>query len=134
MHCVGIGLGMRGLDCSLVTLAPEAFRTYMLRGLDSNQEYPAPKAGVLPLNDPASKKQLMPIIASAVYWSSGRELNPLPSPWQGDILPVNYRCGTKVIIPSHDRRLNVRIRECSELIVIDVLSVATVVRGTFLRT
>ncbi len=25
----------------------------MLRGLDSNQEYPAPKAGVLPLNDPA---------------------------------------------------------------------------------
>lgn len=27
---------------------------YMLRGLDSNQEYPAPKAGVLPLNDPAS--------------------------------------------------------------------------------
>ena len=23
--------------------------------------------------------------------SGGRELNPLPSPWQGDILPVNYR-------------------------------------------
>ena len=25
-----------------------------LRGLDSDQEYPAPKAGVLPLNDPAA--------------------------------------------------------------------------------
>ncbi len=24
-----------------------------LRGLDSNQEYPLPKSGVLPLNDPA---------------------------------------------------------------------------------
>lgn len=23
-------------------------------------------------------------------WSEGRELNPRPSPWEGDILPLNY--------------------------------------------
>lgn len=35
---------------------------YVLRGLDSNQEYPAPKAGVLPLNDPASYGHTLPVI------------------------------------------------------------------------
>ena len=24
------------------------------------------------------------------YWSERRDLNPRPSPWQGDVLPLNY--------------------------------------------
>lgn len=74
----------------------------LLRGLDSNQEYLAPKASVLPLNDPALIVFLVTItgyqffvlcrnsLKKLVILSGRRELNPLSSPWQGDILPVNY--------------------------------------------
>lgn len=78
-----------------------------LRGLDSNQEYPAPKAGVLPLNDPANirfrflrlqriakgssvRTRLCDILYRIIDLSGRRELDPLPSPWQGDVLPMNY--------------------------------------------
>ncbi len=30
-------------------------------------------------------------------WSGGRELDPRPSPWEGDILPLNYRRLTKIL-------------------------------------
>ncbi len=29
-------------------------------------------------------------IKNSMAWSEGRESDPLPSPWEGDILPVNY--------------------------------------------
>ena len=65
----------------------------------------APKATVLPLDDPA--KNRFPRLAPWYYifhfatapnrriltrelWSEGRDLNPRPSPWQGDVLPLNY--------------------------------------------
>ena len=28
--------------------------------------------------------------------SGGRDLNPRPSPWQGDVLPLNYRRNTEL--------------------------------------
>ena len=36
-------------------IQPLALTSFVLRGLDSNQEYLAPKASVLPLDDPASR-------------------------------------------------------------------------------
>ena len=47
----------------------------VLRGLDSDQEYPAPKAGVLPLNDPA-KKTANAIIALAVVLERAKGVEP----------------------------------------------------------
>jgi hypothetical protein len=42
-------------------------------------------------------------------WSGKRDLNPRPSPWQGDALPLSYsRSNVGAILPEPPRRDNTR--------------------------
>src|SRR3989344_8304952 len=62
--------------------------------------------------------------------SGRRELNPLPSPWQGDILPMNYSRSSLQFYPpptiksTENRRLPQRLSLCESRSDSEILPVA----------
>ena len=63
---------------------------YRAAGLGFGPRIPCSKGRCPTIERPRSTIQ-EGLVAQIVYLSGGRDLNPRPLPWQGSILPLNYR-------------------------------------------
>ncbi len=79
------------------------------RGPESNRRIKVLQTSPLPLGYRALKRNSKPAgkrgparSAPATGWSGRRDLNPRPSPWQGDALPLSY---SRMVLPEYIGRV-----------------------------